>query len=246
MPATGPAFTPTELSASARDAGLTIGAHAGAVASPRNLGVGVAEALVDAMEAKDPYLRGHSQRVAALSAAIAETLDLDAATVDDVFLAGRLHDVGMIGIHEHILHKPGVLSPEEVHHVREHVRYGIEILAPLPNLGRVLDFVHDHHERLDGKGYPRGLAGEQISMGGRILAAADAFDALTSQRPYREPLSWEGALSRLASDAGRALDPVVFSALRRVVSVQRSASHAAGRSARAIPLPPTDQQPVSR
>ncbi|HEU4628104.1 MAG TPA: HD domain-containing phosphohydrolase [Gemmatimonadaceae bacterium] len=189
-----------------------------AAPGPRHLGIGVAEALINAMEAKDPYLRGHSQRVADVAGAIAETLGLDAATVEDIRLAGRLHDVGKIGIRESILNKPDVLTPDEIRHVREHVRIGVEILSPLPSLGPVLQYVHDHHERYDGCGYPRGLAGEAISLGGRILAAADAFDALTSLRAYRDPLSPEACLSRLAGDAGRALDPRVFAALRHVVA----------------------------
>jgi HD-GYP domain-containing protein (c-di-GMP phosphodiesterase class II) len=208
------ASAPARPAPSARAAGA--GEHA--AGSPRQLGTGVAEALIDAMEAKDPYLRGHSQRVAHLAGRIAEALGLEPAVVDDIRLAGRLHDVGMVGIRESILNKPDVLTPDEIRQVREHVRLGVEILSPLPGLGRVLEYVQDHHERHDGCGYPRGVAGEAISLGGRILAAADAFDALTSPRAYREPLSPEACLSRLAGDAGRALDPRVFAALRQVVA----------------------------
>jgi response regulator RpfG family c-di-GMP phosphodiesterase len=183
----------------------------------RELVVGVAETLINAMEAKDVYLRGHSQRAATLGASIAEVLGLDSDVVERVRLAGRLHDVGMIGIREAVLHKPGPLTAEEYAHVKDHVCIGMEILAPLKHLGVVLEYVHDHHERVDGAGYPRGLAGEDISIGGRILAAADAFDALTSRRAYREPLTPEATIQHLAGTVGGLLDRRVFDAMKRVV-----------------------------
>lgn len=175
------------------------------------------ERLVISLEASNTWFRGRSERVAQLAARIATQLRLNQTTVEHVRLAGRLHDVGMSRIRKSVLEKPGVLSPEEVCHVREHVRIGVDLLTPLLGHGPVLDYIQDHHERFDGKGYPRGLTGAGISLGGRILMAADAFDALTSQRPYREPLSSNAALSRLSGDAGRALDPDVYGALRSVV-----------------------------
>ena len=187
------------------------------------LTVGVAETLINAMEAKDVYLRGHSQRVAGLAASIAEHLGLDADTVESVRLAGRLHDVGKIGIRESVLNKPGKLTPEEFAHVKDHVRIGLEILAPLRHIGVALDYVRDHHEHWDGGGYPRGLAGAEIRLGGRILAAADAFDALTSRRAYREPLEPARVIDFLgAEEAGRLLDPDVYQALRSVVLGSKS------------------------
>lgn len=173
--------------------------------------------LADLKRSGSPYFSGRSERVAELAARIAGRLGLDAVTVEHVRLAGRLHDIGMSRIREDVLRKPGVLTPAEIRHVREHVGIGVELLAPHLGQGPILDFIRDHHERFDGSGYPRGLAGSEISRGGQILMAADAFDALTSQRPYREPLSSNAALSRLAGDAGRALDPEVYSALRSVV-----------------------------
>ena len=184
--------------------------------------VNVAESLITAMEAKDVYLRGHSHRVAALAAAIAEELGLDADMVERVRLAGRLHDVGKIGIREAVLNKPGTLTPEEYEHVKQHVRLGMEILSPLGHLGEVLTFVHHHHERWDGQGYPHGVAGEAISLGGRILTASDTFDALTSARAYREPMTIEAALAILEQQNGRLLDPAMSEALRRVVSRPQS------------------------
>ena len=181
-----------------------------------------AETLINAMEAKNAYLRGHSQRVADLSASIAEALGLPAEVVEQVRLAGRLHDIGKIGIREAVLDKPGSLDPEEYAHVKDHVRMGLEILAPMRDLGPVLCFIRDHHERLDGLGYPRGTSGESISLGGRIIATADTFDALTSRRAYRDSRSEQETLAYMAGLVGTALFPDVFAALRHVVEQRQS------------------------
>ena len=186
-------------------------------AALRTLTVSVAETLINAMEAKSIYLRGHSQRVAELAASIADGLSLDADTVEAVRMAGHLHDVGKIGIREEVLNKPGKLTPEEFAHVKDHVRIGMEILAPLQHLGVVLDYIHDHHEHVDGGGYPRGLSGGSISLGGRILCAADTFDALTSRRAYRDPMSPRETVEYLASSVGQLLDGTVYDVLRRIV-----------------------------
>ena len=188
----------------------------------RRLTVDVTEALITAMEAKDPYMQGRSHRIGELAASIAHELGLCAEEVEAVRLAGRLHDVGRIGVREAVLNKPGALSPEELAHVREHVRIGVEILTPLRHLGAVLEFVRDHHERFDGTGYPRGLAREAISIGGRILAAADAYDAVISGRVYREARSPAYALEHLKDHTGTLLDPRVYDALRSVVEGRRS------------------------
>ena len=186
-------------------------------AALRTLTVSVAETLINAMEAKSIYLRGHSQRVAELAASIADGLSLDADTVEAVRMAGHLHDVGKIGIREEVLNKPGKLTPEEFAHVKDHVRIGMEILAPLQHLGVVLDYIHDHHEHVDGGGYPRGLFGSNISLGGRILCAADTFDALTSRRAYRDPMSPRETVEYLSSSVGQLLDATVYDVLRRIV-----------------------------
>jgi putative two-component system response regulator len=184
------------------------------------LTIGIAETLVNAMEAKDQYLRGHSRRVAELAASVAEELGLDADHVESIRLAGRLHDIGKIGIREEVLNKPGALTAEEYAHVKEHVQIGMEILAPLRGIAVVLEHIHDHHERYDGSGYPRGLAGDQITLGGRILTACDAFDAMTSNRAYREAYDTKQAMAYLQDEVGRVLDPVVFAALERVIGRQ--------------------------
>src|SRR5213076_2593400 len=118
---------------------------------------------------------------------------------------------------EDVLNKPGPLTHEEYQHVKDHVRMGMEILAPLKHIPMALEFVHDHHEHFDGGGYPRGLAGDQITIGGRILAACDAFDALTSRRAFREAMSPRETIALMEEYVGRLLDPSVFEALRKVV-----------------------------
>ncbi|MFL5619747.1 MAG: HD domain-containing phosphohydrolase [Gemmatimonadaceae bacterium] len=191
-------------------------------AALRALTVGTAETLINAMEAKDVYLRGHSRRVAEQAASVAEELGLDADLVEDIRLAGRLHDVGKIGIREDILNKPGALTDEEYAHVKEHVRIGMEILEPLRHIPDTLEFIHDHHEHFDGSGYPRGRHGTDISIGGRILTACDAFDAMTSRRAYREAFDEKHAIDHLQTHVGRLLDPQVFSALEKVVVRRRT------------------------
>jgi cyclic di-GMP phosphodiesterase len=181
------------------------------------LTIGIAETLINAMEAKDVYLRGHSRRVAELAASIAEEIGLDADQVENVRLAGRLHDIGKIGIREDILNKPGALTAEEYAHVKEHVRIGMEILEPLRHIPEALEFIHDHHEHFDGSGYPRGRTGTDITIGGRILTASDAFDAMTSRRAFREAFDEAQTLAYLEEEVGRLLDPVVFAAMQRVV-----------------------------
>lgn len=191
-------------------------------AALRQLSVAVIDSLIAVQEAKDVYLRGHAHRVADIAAGMADFLGLHDEVVEMVRVAGRLHDVGMIGIQEEVLHTPGPLTAEEFDHVKEHVRIGVEVLAPLEHLGVALEFVRDHHEHWDGGGYPRGLKGEDIAIGGRILAAADAFDALTSRRPYRESVTPNEAVSYLEAHAGTLLDPRVYEALRAIVSRRKS------------------------
>jgi putative two-component system response regulator len=184
----------------------------------RLMSVSIAETLINAMEAKDVYLRGHSQRVAELAGQIAEEMDLDERVREDLKVAGRLHDVGKIGIREAILNKPDRLTSEEFEHVKQHVQIGLDILAPLFHLKTPLNYVEHHHERWDGAGYPRGLSAEAIPLGARILCAADTFDALTSKRAYRAPMTPMAALEHLKVDIGKQFDPRVYDALRSVIT----------------------------
>lgn len=186
------------------------------------LTISVVESLVTAMEARDVFQRGHSARVAEIAASVAEHLGLAPDVVEDVRIAGRLHDVGNIGLREGILNKPGPLDREEYEHIKDHVHIGVEILTPLRHIERAVTFVAEHHEHWDGSGYPHARAGEHISIGGRILAAADAFDAMISRRAYRSPLPPEEAVEKLQTLCGTQLDPRVYEALRSVVRNRRS------------------------
>jgi response regulator RpfG family c-di-GMP phosphodiesterase len=186
------------------------------------MSVAVIEALINAQEAKDVYLRGHSQRVADLAASIANAMGLDDELVEDIRLAGRVHDLGKIGIREAVLNKPDKLTPEEFEHVKDSVRLSVEILSPLKHLARILPYIQDHQEHWDGSGYPRGLRGPEAAIGGRILHVADAYDAMTSRRAFREPMPPQQAMDILAEFAGVQFDPDVFQALKSVVLRRKS------------------------
>jgi response regulator RpfG family c-di-GMP phosphodiesterase len=186
------------------------------------LSVATLEALINALEAKDRYLSGHSARVSALAATIAHELGLPEDEVERVRMAGRLHDLGKIGIREEVLNKRGPLTEEEYRHVQEHVVIGSQILAPLKHLGPVVDYVRGHHEHWDGTGYPDGLAGEAIPLGARIICAAEIYDALTTSRPYQETMTPEQATERMRSLVGKVIDPKVMEALSRAVERRKT------------------------
>ncbi|HEX2218083.1 MAG TPA: HD domain-containing phosphohydrolase [Gemmatimonadales bacterium] len=192
------------------------------LANQERISVATLDALVNALEAKDPYLRGHSARVADLSASVAAQLGCDDELIEAVRTAGRLHDIGKIGIREEILNKQGPLTDGEYEHVKRHVLVGSQILAPLVHLQEVITYVRSHHERWDGFGYPDRLAGESIPLGGRIIAAVEIYDALTTSRPYQEKMPPEVAVERMRDLVGTALDPAVHRALEVVVK-QRQA-----------------------
>ena len=165
--------------------------------------------LANAIEAKDPYTRGHSERVGAWSRRIAARMGLPPADVETIGQAGLLHDIGKIGVPEPILRKRGALDESEWLVMRRHPVTGAQIVAPFEHLAGAAVVIRHHHERRDGSGYPDGLAGETIPIGARIVAVADVFDALTSDRPYRAALPREVALEHLVSEAGSRLDPQV-------------------------------------
>jgi putative nucleotidyltransferase with HDIG domain len=183
----------------------------------QRLAASALEALVQAMEAKDRFLAGHSIRVAQLAAALASEMGKTDEEVEQVRLAGRLHDIGMIGISGEILSKPGSLSKEEYELVKRHSLVGYQILAAYPHLEPVARFVRGHHERWDGRGYPDGLLGDNIPWASRVLAAAEIYDALTTARPYKEKVTPEEALERIRSLERAALDPAVCQALAAVI-----------------------------
>jgi putative two-component system response regulator len=182
------------------------------------ISIATLEALVNALEAKDPYMRGHSARVADLSATIANQLGLPEEQVETVRVAGRLHDIGKIGTRESVLNKQGALTPEEFEHVKQHVVIGSQILAPLAHLGNIIPAVRGHHERWDGSGYPDALRGDEIPLAARIIGAAEVFDALSTSRAYQEKMTAEQAVTRLADLSGSVVDPRVYEALAAVVA----------------------------
>jgi HD-GYP domain-containing protein (c-di-GMP phosphodiesterase class II) len=163
-------------------------------------------ALANALEARDAYTRGHSERVASLSQALAIAAGLPPAAADIIAQAGRLHDLGKIGVPEGVLRKAGPLTDEEWALMRRHPLTGAQILAPLEFFGDGMLIVRHHHERFDGSGYPDGLKGAAIPIGARIVAVVDVYDALTSDRAYRRALPRRTAADRLRRDAERTLD----------------------------------------
>jgi putative nucleotidyltransferase with HDIG domain len=169
--------------------------------------------LANALEAKDPYTRGHSERVGAWGRRIAAALGLPPREVEVVWQAGLLHDIGKIGVPEPVLRKREALSDDEWALMRHHPVIGAQIVAPFEFFTGGALIIRHHHERNDGSGYPDGLAGDAIPLGARIVAVADVYDALTSERPYRAALSQDAAVQRLLADAGRTLDEDVVAAL---------------------------------
>src|SRR5689334_19194791 len=167
------------------------------------------QSLAEALELKDPYTRGHSVRVSHYSSIIAQAMGLDGEMLRQIELGGHVHDIGKIGVRESVLNKEGRLTPEEYQHIMTHPVLGWRILAPL--LGETpyaLNIVRSHHERYDGRGVPDGLSGDAIPVEARIVAAADALDAMTSDRPYRPcEMSLEAVVEELVRNEGTQFDP---------------------------------------
>ncbi len=168
--------------------------------------------MITALEARDAYTRGHSDRVAEYSAAIGQELGLPRNELAELVDGARLHDLGKIGIREDVLNKPGRLTDEEYRHIMTHPAVGADILDKMASHRHLVPYLRFHHERIDGKGYPDSLEGSKIPLGARIIAVADTFDAMTSQRPYRKPRGAEEALRIIREVAGTQLDPLVVGA----------------------------------
>ena len=177
--------------------------------------------LARALEAKDAYTSGHSLRVSHYSVETAIRLGVAGELLSQIRLGGELHDIGKIGTRESVLHKPGRLTAVEFDHILEHPILGEQMLAPLARQSpAVLRIVRSHHERWDGRGFPDGLAGEEIPLEARIVAVADAFDAMTTERPYRAARTSEEAVAELRRVAGTQLDETVVEAFATVVAGQ--------------------------
>lgn len=167
----------------------------------------ILEALVRTLEARDSYTAGHSDRVARFAAVTARHMGLEQAEIEKIVHAAKVHDIGKTGIPDGILNKPGPLTREERATVARHPQIGAAIVRSVTFMADIVPAVRHHHERWDGRGYPDALAGEEIPIAGRILAVADAFDAMTSSRTYRPAMPIDEALRRLVSSAGRQFDP---------------------------------------
>jgi len=174
-------------------------------------------ALALALDARDPYTRWHSENVTRYSVEIARAMELSFSYIETVRRAALLHDIGKIGIPDSILLKQGKLTDEEYEQIKLHPVKGERIIKSLPFLKEVASLVRHHHERYDGGGYPDGISGKKIEVGAMILAVADSFDAMTSDRPYRKALSLEEAINQLKANKGKQFSPLVVDCFLKVI-----------------------------
>ncbi|HWP34349.1 MAG TPA: HD-GYP domain-containing protein, partial [Thermodesulfobacteriota bacterium] len=185
--------------------------------------------LADTLESKDRYTHGHSQRVAHYAALLGQELGMSDRELRDLQLASFLHDIGKVGVCERYIRKQGRLTPEEWAAVRAHPEIGAQLVAPLRLPHAVTSAVRHHHERIDGRGFPDRLRGSDISVPARVVAIADAFDAMTSDRPYRRALGREAALEELRRCAGTQFDATFVERFVRLLSRQPGLAAAGGR-----------------
>ncbi len=208
----------------------------------RALFLGSIQMLAGAVDEKDPYTRGHSDRVTRYSLMIGKEMNLDETFMETLQISAQLHDVGKIGIEDRILKKPGALTAEEFEVMKTHTTKGANILRPVTQLAEMLPGIELHHEALDGRGYPYGLQGDQIPLLARVIAVADTFDALTTNRPYQHAHTPDEALKIIQNLVGKRLDPVPVAALMAVygrgeIRIQRLTIKRPATSEVANPLP---------
>jgi len=175
--------------------------------------------IAQAIDAKDPYTAEHSRNVSNIAVRLARAMGLNESEVRKIRVAALMHDIGKIGVRGSIIRKPGKLDPQEGHAMRQHPVISAEIMRPVEFLGEAAEIVRHHHEHIDGSGYPDGLRNGQIPLGSRVVLAADAFDALTTDRPYRKGRSKSEALEVIAAHAGTQFDVAVVEALKAIVHV---------------------------
>ena len=195
----------------------------------RALTWGTLEAFARAIDAKSSWTAGHSERVTTMSMRIARTMGLPQDELEILHRGALLHDIGKLGISMKVLDKPGRLESEEIAHVQTHVEIGGRIIEPISAFADIMPIVTDHHERYDGAGYPRGLAGDEIDLKARILAVADTYDAMTSDRPYRKGFGHEKALEMIVEESGMQFDPKVVEALLETVGGETQGSQVVQR-----------------
>ncbi|HKE55753.1 MAG TPA: HD domain-containing phosphohydrolase [Pyrinomonadaceae bacterium] len=178
----------------------------------RQLFIGTVKSLAAAIDGKDPYTRGHSERVSRFSIAIAQRMGIPDDEVEKIRISALLHDVGKIGIDDSVLKKPAALTDEEYEIMKKHPQKGYKIMSQIPAMREFLPGMYMHHEMIDGRGYPQGLKGDQIPVMAKIVAVADTFDAMTTDRPYQKAMKFEDALARIESFVGSRYDPDVVAA----------------------------------
>ena len=171
--------------------------------------------VTNSIEARDPYTRGHSHRVGQIAKAIAEELGWSDDEIELIDWGGMLHDVGKIGINDAILNKPGKLEDEEYEAIKLHPVIGAQIVKGISFLEPVVPYILEHHERFNGKGYPRGLTGDEISLKGRLLAVADVYDAMTTDRPYKKAFEPEVAVKKILGNTNSDFDPNIVKAFEK-------------------------------
>jgi putative two-component system response regulator len=176
-----------------------------------------AKVLVSTLEEKDPYTSGHSSRVCYYSDVVSRRLTLHPKDRDEIQIASYLHDIGKVGISDRFINKKGPLTSTDWAIIRQHTKKSIELLAPLRLSANILSFIQHHHEHFDGTGYPDGLAGERIPLGARIIAISDAYDSMTSARPYRKPLPNFEARNELRKWSGKQFDPELVDTFSEII-----------------------------
>lgn len=169
----------------------------------------IIDCITTALDAKDPYTAGHSQRVSDMAVKVCQLIGLNEETTEQIHIAAHLHDIGKIGVPDAILNKEGRLTEEEFGLIKKHPTIGAEILSKSHHLSEVKDIVLSHHERFDGKGYPQGLKAEQIPVGARIIAICDSIDAMSSTRSYRTARSFEFCYEEIEKNLGIMYDPMI-------------------------------------
>jgi HD-GYP domain-containing protein (c-di-GMP phosphodiesterase class II) len=201
--------------------GAIMGGEEPAAEDPRSVGgFSALDALVTAVDKRDRYTRKHSEDVTDYSLMIAEELGLSEDTTRTLRVAGLLHDLGKIGIPDAILRKPGRLTDEEHEVMKQHPVLGWLIVSAIPSLSETLPAIRHHHERYDGRGYPDALSGEEIPLLGRLMAVADAFSAMTTDRPYRKGMACEDAIAELRRGRGSQWDPELVDAFLRALGTR--------------------------
>lgn len=173
---------------------------------------GTIKAIMGALDARDSFTSGRSRRITYYSVKIAHKMNLPTVDIGKIELAGMLHDIGMIGVSDDILYKIGSLNQEEYDQIKKHINYSVKILEDIKQLKDVVEIIKYHHEKYDGTGYPTGIKGDEIPVGSRIIALADAFDSIVSNRIYRNRLDYSDALQEIKNNAGSQFDPKVVTA----------------------------------